>query len=81
MSDKREGPILAMAIFTIFLIIIMAAVSGMTLYTALYPPDFEKRAREVEQQRTQAGDANTAVEPGPAESTAPPQASGDETGS
>lgn len=51
MTEKKEGPILAMAAVTLVLIVVMASVSAMTLYTALYPPDFEKRAEQVEQER------------------------------
>ena len=43
MSEKKEGPILVMAVATLDLIVVM------TLYTVLYPPDFEKRAEQAEQ--------------------------------
>ena len=49
MSEKKEGPILVMAVVPLVLIDVMAGVSVMTLYTVLYPPDFEKRAEQAEQ--------------------------------
>ena len=49
MSEKKEGPILVMAFVTLVMIVVMAGVSGLTLYTVLYPPDFEKRAEQAEQ--------------------------------
>jgi hypothetical protein len=63
MTEKKEGPVLAMAVVTLVLIVVMGGVSAMTLYTALYPPDFEKRAEQVEQER--AGKSPDSV--GPAE--------------
>lgn len=61
MTEKKEGPVLAMAAVTLVLIVVMAGVSAMTLYTALYPPDFEKRAEQVEQERK--GKAPDSLEP------------------
>ena len=57
MREKKEGPILVMAVVTLVLIVGMAGVSVMTLYTVLYPPDFEKRAEQAAQ--GQIEDANS----------------------
>ncbi|MEC7354099.1 MAG: hypothetical protein VXY07_00175 [Planctomycetota bacterium] len=62
MSEKKEGPILVMAVVTLVLIVVMAGVSVMTLYTALYPPDFEKRAEQAEQGQIEEANSEGSAE-------------------
>lgn len=82
MTEKKEGPILAMAAVTLVLIIVMAGVSVMSLYTALYPPDFEQRAEELERERQgQAPQSTQRLEKGEADSADGREPEGDSTGS
>ena len=60
-APKKEWPILVMAGVTLLLIVIMAGVSVMSLYTALYPPDFEERARQIEAERAEQQSGEQAV--------------------
>ena len=73
MSEKKEGPILVMAVVTLLLIVVMAGVSVMTLYTALYPPDFEKRAEEAEQRQIEEANSEESTD----KSEVTPQDSGE----
>ena len=82
MTEKKEGPILAMAAVTLVLIVVMAGVSIMSLYTALYPPDFEQRAEELERERQeQASQSTQPLENGEADSADGTEPEGDSTGS
>ena len=82
MTEKKEGPILAMAAVTLVLIVVMAGVSIMSLYTALYPPDFEQRAEELERERQEQAPRSTQpLENGEADSADGTEPEGDSTGS